>query len=141
MTSLLKKLNYKEQKRIAVMNAEEVFFNSLSQELPEVQIDADIDQRYPYSFTIAFVRKIGEVKQFTPLILHNLTTDGVLWFCYPKKRPGRNSSELNRDNGWKSLNDAGFFAVRNVAVDETWSALRFRNAKFIKSASERYKMV
>ena len=141
MTSLLKKLNYREQLRIAVINAEENFLTALLQEMPGVQIDSDIDQRYPYTFIIAFVRNIPDVRQLTPLILHNLATDGVLWFCYPKKKPGKNSTELNRDNGWKPLNDAGFFVIRNVAVDDTWSALRFRNIRFIKSTSERFKMV
>ena len=139
MTSLLKKLNYKEQQRIAVINAGEDFLAALSLELTGVQIDRDIDQRYPYNFIIAFVRKITEVRELTPIILHNLTNDGILWIFYPKKKPTRNYSELNRDRGWKPLNDAGFFVVRNVAVDDNWSALRFRNIRFIKSTSERYK--
>ena len=39
------------------------------------------------------------------------------------------------------MGEAGFRAVRMVAIDEDWSALRFRRSEFIKNMtrSERYK--
>jgi hypothetical protein len=64
--------------------------------------------------------------------------DGVLWFCYPKKTSKKYSSDIDRDHGWKVLNDSGFYGIRLVAVDENWSALRFRNKKYIKSTSGRF---
>ncbi len=140
MKSLPEKLNFKGQKRIAVINAEEGFDLALSPELKDVRIDTEIDQRYPYTFMIIFVKKVAEVRQITPVVLHNLALDGILWFCYPKKSSKRISSDLNRDNGWKPLNDSGFFGVRMVSVDENWSALRFRNVRFIKSTSTRFKV-
>lgn len=41
---------------------------------------------------------------------------------------------LNRDDGWDELKKAGFDTVRAVAIDEDWSALRFRRVEFIKGA-------
>ncbi|MBW6500261.1 MAG: hypothetical protein K0B05_02610 [Bacteroidales bacterium] len=140
MKSLPEKLNFKGQNRIAVINAAEDFILALSTELKDVRIDTEIDQRYPYTFMIIFVRKITEVRQITPVVLHNLALDGVLWFCYPKKSPKKLSSGTTRDNGWKTLNDSGFFGVRMVSVDDNWSALRFRNVRFIKSTSDRFKV-
>ena len=64
--------------------------------------------------------------------------DGILWFCYPKKTSKKYNSEIDRDHGWKVLNDSGFYGIRLVAIDENWSALRFRNKKYIKSASGRF---
>jgi hypothetical protein len=138
MKKLLEKLNYKGQKRIAVINAEHDFIGSLSTELGDTIIDKEIDPRFPYEFIILFVRKISEVESLTPFVIHNLLADGVLWFCYPKKTSKKYISELTRDYGWKALNDSGFHGIRMVAIDEDWSALRFRNIKFIKSASERF---
>ena len=43
--------------------------------------------------------------------------------------------DFNRDTGWSVLKSAGFDTVRAVAIDEDWSALRFRRAEFIKSTS------
>ena len=138
MGELLKKLNYKGSKRIAVINPEEDFLKAISDELKDVITDNEIDQRYPYDFMLIFVKTVKEVDYYSPIALHNLTADGVLWFCYPKKSSKKYASELERDRGWKILNDLGFYGIRMVAVDEDWSAMRFRNAKYIKSTSGRY---
>jgi hypothetical protein len=138
MKTLLEKLNYKGQKRIAVINAERNFKLAPLTELKDIQIDSDIDLRYPYDFMIIFVRKVTEVKEVVPVALHNLAVDGVLWFCYPKKSSKEYSSDIDRDHGWKALNDLDFFGIRLVTIDDDWSAMRFRNIKYIKATSERF---
>jgi hypothetical protein len=138
MKNLLEKLNYKGQERIAVINAEEDFTVSISKELTNVTVDKEIDPRYPYSFIIIFVKTISEVESRSPLALHNLLADGVLWFCYPKKTSKNFKSDITRDHGWNSLNDSGLHGIRLVSVDDDWSALRFRNAKYIKSSNKRF---
>jgi hypothetical protein len=138
MQDLLKKLNYKGQKRIAVINAEEDFIRAVAKELKDVIIDIEIDQRCPYEFMILFVKSIAEVDQLAPVALHNLTADGILWYCYPKKSSKKYYSNLEQDHGWKALNEAGFHGIRMVAIDDNWSAMRFRNIKFIKSSSNRF---
>jgi hypothetical protein len=138
MKTLLEKLNYKGQKRIAVINAENNFRLASLKELKDIQIDNSIDPRYPYDFMIIFVRNRTEVKEIVPGALHNLSVDGILWFCYPKKTSEKYSTDLDRDRGWKALNDVDFFGIRMVAIDEDWSAMRFRNIKYIKSTSERF---
>jgi hypothetical protein len=132
MMGLLKKLNYKGQSRIALINAGESFYILLQNELENVLIDKEIDPRYPYDFIIIFVKSVSEVESLSPIAIHNLLADGVLWFCYPKKTSKKYTSDISRDHGWKSLNDSGLHGIRLVAIDEDWSALRFRNAKFIK---------
>ena len=61
MKSLLTKLNYKGQKRISIINAEESFIHSISDELKDVIIDQEIDPRYPYEFIILFVSRVSEL--------------------------------------------------------------------------------
>lgn len=138
MKELLKKLNYKGNKRIAVINAEDLFMTEITKELDNIIVDREIDQRCPYEFIIVFVRSVAEVEDLAPVALHNLTADGTLWFCYPKKTSKKYTTGPERDRGWKSLNDAGFYGVRLVAIDDDWSAMRFRNTKFIKSTSGRF---
>ncbi len=138
MKTLLEKLNYKGQKRIAVINAERNFKLALLTELKHIQIDSEIDLRYPYDFMIIFVRELTEVKEIVPVALHNLAADGILWFCYPKKSSKKYSSDIDRDHGWKELNDLDFFGIRLVTIDDDWSAMRFRNIKYIKVTSERF---
>lgn len=134
---LLKKLNYKDFKRIAVINAGEEFIKTVNNELKEVIIDKEVDLRCPYGFMIFFVSSPDEVEQFAPVAVHNLTADGILWFCYPKKTSKKYSPGLDRDHGWKTLNNTGFHGIRMVSIDDDWSAMRFRNIKYIKSRSER----
>jgi hypothetical protein len=138
MKELLTKLNYKGHRRIAVINAEEKFFRAVAKDLKDVITDNDIDQRCPYEFMMLFVKSVADVEQLAPVALHNLTADGILWFCYPKKTSKKFSSDLERDRGWKAMNDAGFFGIRMVSVDNDWSAMRFRNIRFIKSKSDRF---
>jgi len=138
MKKLLEKLNYRGQERIAIINAEESFTNAISDDLKNIIIDKEIDPRYPYDFIIVFVKNVSEVESITPVATHNLLADGVLWFCYPKKTSKKFSSDIDRDHGWKVLNDSGLYGIRLVAIDDDWSALRFRNAKFIKSTKGRF---
>lgn len=138
MKKLFEKLNYKGQDRIAIINAEEDFINLASEELINVTIDRKIDPRFPYDFIVVFVKSVSEINHFSSLAIHNLLVDGTLWFCYPKKPIRKNSHNIDRDHGWKALNDSGFRGVRIIAIDENWSALRFRNIKFIKSLRNRF---
>lgn len=138
MKELLKKLNFRDHKRIAVINAPETFFNELKNTLSDIIVDPEIDQRCPYEFMILFVTSVRDVDNLAPAALHNLTADGILWFCYPRKTSKKYSSGPDRDRGWKALNNAGFHGIRMVAVDADWSAMRFRNIKYIKSTSDRF---
>ena len=138
MKPLLERLNYKGNDRIAVLNSEESFTAALLMECSELTIDREIDPRFPYDFILIFVRNQAEVETFTPIALHNLLCDGLLWFCYPKKSSKLFCADIDRDHGWQRLNDAGFHGIRMVSIDNDWSAMRFRNIKFIKSTSGRF---
>lgn len=129
---MLSKLNYKGHNRIAIINAGEKFLEEVSDKHGGVIIDTEIDQRCPYNFMIIFVTTIREVSDISPVALHNLTADGTLWFCYPKKYSKKFSTEPERYNVWKSIDDMGFHGTRKVSLDENWSAIRFRNKKHIK---------
>jgi hypothetical protein len=46
----------------------------------------------------------------------------LLWVAYPKG----NRSDINRDSLWPILAERGLRPIGQVALDDTWSALRFR---------------
>ena len=69
MQTLLDKLNYKGQKRISIINAEESFITIHLDDLKDVIIDQKIDPRYPYEFIIIFVKIQSEVEMFAPMTL------------------------------------------------------------------------
>jgi len=133
MDEILKKLRYKDQERIAVINAPEGFRNRISSLLPGVRIDTEINARYLYEFMIAFTPASADVKKIGPACIHNLSDDGKLWMAYPKNHSRKSTADLNRDHGWNTVEETGFRRVSQVAVDDDWSAVRFRNAKYVKS--------
>jgi hypothetical protein len=53
--------------------------------------------------------------------------DRLAWICYPKG--GQLGTDLNRDRLVAALAEHGVQPVRQVSIDDTWSALRFRPAK------------
>jgi hypothetical protein len=50
--------------------------------------------------------------------------DALAWVAYPKG--GKLGTDLNRDTLAAALSERGVRPVRQIAVDDTWSALRFR---------------
>jgi uncharacterized protein YbdZ (MbtH family) len=53
--------------------------------------------------------------------------------AYPKGTSKSYVSDINRDHGWDIVEETGFRRVSQVAIDKDWSALRFRNTKYVKS--------
>ncbi len=45
---------------------------------------------------------------------------------------GHIETNVNRDTGWDVMADAGWRPVTQIAIDDTWSALRFRPAADVK---------
>ncbi|HUW92253.1 MAG TPA: hypothetical protein VMV74_03735 [Bacteroidales bacterium] len=133
MDDLLKKFRYKDLDRIAVLNAPVEFQERLAKQLPGVQIDNEINARFLYEFMVAFTPGSAEVRELGPTCLHNLSHDGKLWFAYPKVTSKKHTSDINRDHGWESVSEGGFKPVSQISIDSDWSALRFRNIKYVKS--------
>ena len=52
--------------------------------------------------------------------------DAVAWVAYPKA--GKLGTDLNRDSLAARISQRGVRPVRQISVDDTWSALRFRPA-------------
>lgn len=52
--------------------------------------------------------------------------DALAWIAYPKA--GKLGTDLNRDSLAAAVTGQGVRPVRQIAIDATWSALRFRPA-------------
>ena len=133
MDDLLKKLKYKDLDRIAVLNSPEDFHERLAGMLPGVQVDTEINARFLYEFIVAFMPGSEAVRELGPSCLHNLSHDGKLWLAYPKGKSKKYSGDINRDHGWGPVAEGGFVPVSQISIDDDWSALRFRNIKYVKS--------
>jgi hypothetical protein len=93
----------------------------------------DLKDLTEIEFSLAFVTKQSEVDALAKTIAKKAKGDAVMWFAYPKGTSKKYHSEINRDHGWQILGELGFEGVRGVAIDEDWSATRFRQVEFIKA--------
>ena len=125
------KLNLKDQTDIVVLNAPDSFSPEL-QRLRGVRVRRTLSGSQPITFALAFVSRQTELDAVARALTLRAAGDAVVWFAYPKGTSKRYTCDFNRDTGWQVLGAAGFEAVRQVAIDEDWSALRFRRAEFIK---------
>lgn len=76
---------------------------------------------------LAFARTRDEVDRLCEPALAAAREDRVAWIAYPKG--GQLGTDLNRDILWTHLTGRGVRPVRQVALDDVWSALRFRPAQ------------
>jgi hypothetical protein len=125
------KLNLKDQSEIVVLNAPASFEPELKA-LKGVTVRRDA-KGGDIDFSLAFVMTQKEVDTLGPQVAKKAKGDAVVWFAYPKGSSKKYNSQINRDSGWAVMGKAGFEPVRMVAIDEDWSAVRFRRVEFIKT--------
>src|SRR5215468_8129721 len=132
MSIIFNKLNLKSQTEILVLNAPESFEPELAA-LDNISIRRNVGDVKEIAFSLAFVTKQKEVDAIVRMIARKAAGDAIVWFAYPKGTSKKYKCDFNRDTGWAALGEAGFEGVRMVAIDEDWSALRFRRVEFIQS--------
>jgi hypothetical protein len=130
MSGLWAKLNLKDQKEIAVLNAPDSFAGELGT-LGRIRVHRRISGVKELTFALAFVVTKSELDKVAAAVVDKASGDALLWFAYPKSTSAKYKCDFNRDSGWDILRKSGFDTVRQVAIDEDWSALRFRRIEFI----------
>ena len=130
MTPLFKKLNLAEVDKIHVLDAPASFEVEL-EALRGVAVERKVKGKL--RFALAFVTTLEQVAKATDALTGAADGDAVLWMVYPKASSKRIRCEFTRDTGWQAMGTAGYEPVSQVAVDEDWSALRFRKAEYIKT--------
>ena len=133
MTSnIWRKLNLKDQREILVLRAPDSFEAAIA-ELDGVRVHRALSDCAAITFLLAFVTKQAEVLRLAKAIGKKGKGDVTIWLAYPKGSSKRLTCDFNRDTGWAPLGTVGFEGVRQVAIDEDWSALRFRRVESIKT--------
>ena len=126
------KLNLKDQSDIVIVNAPESFEREIAS-LKGVTVRRSMSDAKQIEFSLTFATRQKEVDSLAKTVGRKAAGDAIVWIAYPKKSSKKYTCEFNRDSGWPSMGEAGFEPVRMVAIDEDWSALRFRRAEFIKN--------
>jgi hypothetical protein len=89
-----------------------------------------------YPFVQIFATRLPEIRAFARKLPKHAAPNALVWISYPKKT-SKVEGELSRDVIREAMNGTGWRAVSIVAIDEIWSALRFRPAGQVGSRSKR----
>jgi hypothetical protein len=74
---------------------------------------------------VVFADDAGSLRDILNTHRDQIAQPGILWVAYPKG----NRTDINRDTLWPILTEYGMRPIGQVAVDDVWSALRFRPLK------------
>ena len=127
---LSRKLLIRSGARALVINPPEGYLDLLSPLPPGASVAASGDG--PFEVVQLFARTRGELDAGIAQAMSTAGPDGVLWVSYPKLTSA-SASDLSRQAVWDALNGTGWEPVTQVAVDETWSALRIRPSEKVGS--------
>ena len=78
-----------------------------------------------YPFVQVFATRLSEISRFARRLSKHAAPNALVWISYPKKT-SKIEGDLSRDVIREAMSAAGWRAVSIVAIDEVWSALRFR---------------
>jgi hypothetical protein len=137
MTPLFKKLNFKDHSHIVAINSPQTFKQELQKMESTTHILTDTVQIKEIEFILCFVTTQSEIDMFISENNHKFIGDTIIWLCYPKASSKRYACEFNRDTGFHVLGNYNLEPVRQVSIDEDWSALRFRKVEYIKTIIRR----
>ena len=132
MADVWGKLNLKDHDEILVVNAPASFEREVKT-LDGVTVKRKPADVKEIGFFLAFVTTQKEMDDLARVVAKKSVPDAVVWFAYPKGTSKKYTSEISRDTGNEALGEAGFEPVRMVAIDEDWTAKRFRRVAFIKN--------
>ena len=133
MTTLFKKLNFKDHDPIAILQSPDSFISERKAMQAFARIDAAWKEGVSYPFVLVFVETQAALTAFAAQLPGKLAEDAILWVAYPKRSSKKYRSDIGRDEGWQPLGDLGYEGVRMVAIDADWSALRLRETRYIKT--------
>jgi hypothetical protein len=120
---LLKKLGVKPGYRVLVLNAPDGYLDQLTP-LPE-KAELATKGKGPFDVVQLFVKNKAQVDRDAAKAIQAVRPRGLLWIAYPKKS-SKVETDISRDVGWEAMKRADWEGVAIVAIDDTWSALRFR---------------
>ena len=122
MNPILKKLFFKSQSPVLLLQAPSEFKKTAK----DFGVPLHGSVKGKYGFVLAFVKSLAEGEKLARTIGKALEGGAVLWVAYPKGTSKKYKSDYNRDTGNALMEKHGFTGVSLVALDDDWSAMRFK---------------
>jgi hypothetical protein len=123
MNALAKKLYVKPDSRWLLYNAPANYLELLEPLPDSATVSYAIEG--DFNGVQLFVKNSTELADHIAAVATILKPDTIFWVIYPKKS-SKIPSDLEMMSSWDELGKYGLNSVAAAAVDETWTALRFR---------------
>jgi hypothetical protein len=132
-SALAKKLRLAPEHRVVVLNAPDGYM-SLFHPGP-ANIATTLQPRQDYDAVILFVKDADELRRLGSPAVRAAKPNGLLWIAYPKGGETAGATDLPATPWWvrrdvlgEMTGETAYKPVAFVAVDDTWTALRFKRA-------------
>jgi hypothetical protein len=123
MNPVLKKLMYKGQSPVLLLGVPEEFKKIES----GFGVPIHSVAKASYSFVLAFAKSMAEAEKIAKAVSKVLEEKAIFWLAYPKGTSKRyKGADINRDSGHLMMAKQGYDGVSLVAIDEDWSAMRYK---------------
>src|ERR1700712_2272227 len=128
--SLLEKLQLKDEKNLLIQGlpstVEKQFVKiSFAKNVTPLLKSRKID------FALVFAISHKQLQDILRDVVPALHENAKLWVAYPKVS-SKIVSDLSRDCNWECISRFGFEGVRLIALDNIWSAMRFKKADEVR---------
>jgi len=132
-STMAKKLRLAAEHSIVVLNAPDGFLAQLQPGPADVKTELQTNETY--DAVLLFVRDIDELRRSGAAAIHATRPNGLLWISYPKGGKARGATDLPATPWWvqrdvlgEITSQTGYKPVAFLAVDDNWTALRFKRA-------------
>lgn len=125
-SALAKKLKLKAGQRAAIINAPEGYLEALRPLPDAVELLDHVEGQMEW--VQLFVTNKSELDRIAPQVIAALKPESLLWISFPKGT-SKIQTDLTRDKGWDTIQQADLKWINLVSVDETWSAFSVRPYK------------
>lgn len=134
---VIKKLQFKDHGQpVLIINAPKAYDEVIAGFEGEVHKEAANDS---YDFVQVFGTSNEELQNTAKKAEIFVKEDGLFWLCYPKKSSKvYEGSDCSRESVAVLLADEGYEPVRQIAIDDDWSVLRFRKVENIKTMKRKF---
>jgi hypothetical protein len=132
-SSMAKKLRLADGQKVAVLNAPDGYTSRLSP--GPADIGTRLQPAQAYDVVQLFVNSADELRRLGPDAIRAVKPEGLLWITYPKGGQARADTGLPATSSWTKrdvlgeiTSVMGYKPVAFVAIDDNYTALRFKRA-------------
>ncbi len=133
LSPMAKKLRFVFEHHVAILNAPDGYLARLKP--GPADIETALRPGATYDAVLLFVKDTDELRRLGPAAIQAARPNGLLWITYPKGGKTIGATDLPATPSWvqrdvlgEITSETGYKPVSFVAIDETWTALRFKRA-------------